>query len=297
LRKHQWDRALADSESAKRLAGTDKYLTLNCLQTRSDVLAMTGRLPQAEAGYQECLKLAPERATSVLVSQAWFVDRPRGDYDSALQKLDEAAKSEMIRQFLDRGRILVRLGQPDRALADFREVLERVKSRRNWFAIPDYLPRWLALMLGRGEAYLLKGDLDRALADSDEAVRFAPHSAEARLLRARVHDRRGKPDLADADRRQPRARLDARPARTAIAPGVERSLNHPRIRDAPQPPSRPALSQIRRPCRRSGTGDSTTQRQSRRGTREPSDGQGPLAQLNCFPATSASRARATQAAR
>jgi serine/threonine protein kinase len=78
---------------------------------------------------------------------------------------------------------------------------EPVDHRTDLFSLAEYYPRWLALMLGRGEAYLLKGDLDRALADSDEAVRFAPRSAEARLLRARVHGKRGKPDLAAADRR------------------------------------------------------------------------------------------------
>jgi Flp pilus assembly protein TadD len=56
-------------------------------------------------------------------------------------------------------------------------------------------------LLGRGEANLVKGDLEHALADADQAVHFAPSSAEARLLRARVHDKRGTTDLADADRR------------------------------------------------------------------------------------------------
>jgi len=44
--------------------------------------------------------------------------------------------------------------------------------------------------------------LDRALAESDEAVRFAPWSAEARSLRAQVQARRGKTDLAEADNRE-----------------------------------------------------------------------------------------------
>jgi len=59
--------------------------------------------------------------------------------------------------------------------------------------------RWLALLIGRGEAYLLKGDLDRALTESDQAVRFAPSSAEARLLRAQVHARREEKALAEID--------------------------------------------------------------------------------------------------
>jgi Tfp pilus assembly protein PilF len=56
-------------------------------------------------------------------------------------------------------------------------------------------------LLGRGEAYLAKGDLESALTDTDEAVRLAPASAEARLLRARIHEKRRSSALADADRR------------------------------------------------------------------------------------------------
>jgi len=164
---------------------------------------MAGRIESAEAAYREGLELDRGSEHAILRTRAWLVDRPRGDYDAALKKLDELARSSgMISQFLDRGLIYVRVGMPDRALADFNEVLNRVKPRRDWFAIPDWYPRRLALMLGRGEAYFQKGDLARALADSDEAVRFAPRSAEARLLRARIHQKRGKSDLAEADRRE-----------------------------------------------------------------------------------------------
>ena len=68
-------------------------------------------------------------------------------------------------------------------------------------------PCWLALLIGRGEAYLMKGELDLALADSDEAVKFAPRSHDARLLRARAREKRGEKDLAARDRREA-ARLE-----------------------------------------------------------------------------------------
>src|SRR5262245_44917939 len=107
----------------------------------------------------------------------------------------------MIIPLLYRGLIYARTGKADPALADFAEVVNRVKVRPDWFALPDFFPRRLALLLRRAEAYSLKGDLGRAQADSDDAVRFAPESADARLLRARVSDKRGKSDLAEADRR------------------------------------------------------------------------------------------------
>jgi tetratricopeptide (TPR) repeat protein len=201
-RKGQFDQAIADLETARNIPGLEKTLAANCLLGRGDCLIMAGRIELAEAAYAESVKLDPRRAYGVLVSRAWLVDRPRGDYDTALSKLDEVAKSGMIYQFLYRGLIYTRIGLPEKALADFTEVMTRAKVRGDWFAVPDYLCRWLALLIGRGEAYLLKGDLDRALAESDEAVQFAPWSAEARLLRAEVHAKRGKDDLAAADRRE-----------------------------------------------------------------------------------------------
>jgi tetratricopeptide (TPR) repeat protein len=227
VRKRQWDRALADFHEVTRRSLSDKFWAGAGLQSRADCLAMAGRIEQAEQAYQECLKLDPGRGHQVLVSRAWSIDRPRGDYDAALEKLDlVAAHSGMIFQFLERGLIHMRLGKPDSALADFNEVLNRVKARPDWFTAPDYHPRWLALMLGRGEAYLLKGDLDRAMADGNEAVRFAPRSAEARLLRARVYEKRGKADLAEDDRREA-ARLEPDPMLAMPEPRSPRGPNQP----------------------------------------------------------------------
>ena len=66
--------------------------------------------------------------------------------------------------------------------------------------VADYIVRRLAISIGRAEAYLQKGDLDHAFAEIDQAVQFVPSSREARLLRALIHSRRGKNDLAEVDR-------------------------------------------------------------------------------------------------
>ncbi len=200
-RKGRFDQAIADYETARSLPGLEKLVVGHCLLGRADCLLQAGRVALAEAAYEECLKFDPTRSYGVLVSRAWFIDRPRGDYDAALSRLDEVAKNGTIYQFLYSGLIYTRIGQAEKALADFSETLDRARVRGDWFAVPDYLCRWLALLIGRGEAYLLKGDLDRALAECDEAVRFAPWSAEAHRLRAEVHARRGKGDLAAVDRR------------------------------------------------------------------------------------------------
>jgi tetratricopeptide (TPR) repeat protein len=200
VRKAQFDRAIADFDAAARLAGTDKYLVAGCILNRADALAMSGRIDQAEAAYAEAIKVEPTRLHSNLLLRAWFIDRPRADYKKALDKLNETAGGAMVIQFLYRGLIHARLGQPDRALADFDEIARRMKVRTEWFSLPDYLPHRLAVSIGRTEAYLQKADLDRANAEIDDAVRLYPTSREARLLRAEVQSRRGKIDLAQADR-------------------------------------------------------------------------------------------------
>jgi serine/threonine protein kinase/lipoprotein NlpI len=207
-RKRMFDKAIADFEDGRKLSEGDKMWTGIFIHSRADCLAMAGRTDLALAGFKEAVALDPSRrGHPVLATHAWFIDRPNGNYDAALKKLDEAAKGGMIIQFLDRGLIYVRLEKPDAAIADFNEVIKRVKTRRDWFAIADYLPRWPALLIGRGEAFLLKGELDLALADSNEAVQFAPKSHEARLLRARIREKRGEKELANADRREA-ARLE-----------------------------------------------------------------------------------------
>ena len=56
-----------------------------------------------------------------------------------------------------------------------------------------------AVYLGRADAYVRKGDYDRALADYDEAIKLAPDTAIAFALRGEVHAKRGDYDGAIAD--------------------------------------------------------------------------------------------------
>jgi tetratricopeptide (TPR) repeat protein len=174
-RKRMVDRAIAEVETGRKFAHGDKALTALLVQIRADSLALSGRIDEATKGIAETVTLDPDRGHPVLAARAWFIDRPNGDDNAALKKLDETAKGGMIMPFLYRGLIYSRLEMPDRALAEFDEVIDRVKkTRREWFAIADYLVRWPALLIGRGETLLLKGKLDLALADANEAVQFAP---------------------------------------------------------------------------------------------------------------------------
>jgi tetratricopeptide (TPR) repeat protein len=200
-RKGNWDRAVADlDEEAKRVP----QMKASWLNAKASALALAGRYDQATAAYDEAMKAGGEGyMRGVLSSRGYYFDRPRGNYDEAIKNLNLAEHPVWPpNTYLHRGIIYARLGQPDRALADFKKLMAIAEDqRRDFFAMDDFVSRPLVFLLGRGEAYLLKGDLDRALADADEAVRFLPASAEARLLRARVHDKRGNSDLAAADRR------------------------------------------------------------------------------------------------
>jgi serine/threonine-protein kinase len=224
-RKGQWDRAVADfDEEAKRVPHRKAYLLI----AKAGALALAGRYDHAAATYDEARK-ADEGVVRVALScRGFYLDRSRGDYEEAIRNLNLAEHSVWPPNvYLYRGLIYARLGQPDRAMADFKKLMDIVEaSRGDFFAIDDFVSRPLVFRLGRDEAYLVKGDLEHALADTDEAVRFAPSSAEARLLRARVHDKRGTSDLADADRRAA-AQLVSDPIVAPPIPGQPGAGNRP----------------------------------------------------------------------
>lgn len=63
-------------------------------------------------------------------------------------------------------------GNTDKAIAAYTEAIGRD-------------PKYSYAYIGRGDAYLIKGDLDRALLDYDHAVRLDPNNDEA-TARAKV---------------------------------------------------------------------------------------------------------------
>jgi tetratricopeptide (TPR) repeat protein len=63
----------------------------------------------------------------------------------------------------------------------------------------DRNPRWFWPYNGRGEAFLQKGDVDRALADLNEAIRLKPDFEEALFGRCQAWRRKGESGRAMAD--------------------------------------------------------------------------------------------------
>ncbi len=217
----------------RRPTNVDAWLGRARFYARDDIKNWTGAIADAT----EAIRLDPQNAGAYELRA--HAKARSGDAHGAIADASEAIRLEPKRgdAYLLRGVVYNELGQWGHAIVDLDEAIRpRADSRAAEFAGPRTsrfhrgvesgqasarLVRERGLLpplaganaRGRGEAYLLKGDLDRALADSAEAVRFAPQSAEARLLRARVHDKRGKPDLAEADRRAA-ARLEPDPMLT-----------------------------------------------------------------------------------
>jgi tetratricopeptide (TPR) repeat protein len=200
-RKRDWVRSLEDFKEEMSRQHTTKANLLNAIGC---VLVQAGRLDEAETSFQESIKGNEGYRTGMLSCRAFYLHRVRGDYQAALKDLDSAAQYEWpLGTFLYRGVFHARMGKPDLALADFEKLLKIEQDRRrDFFGVEELIPRRLLFLLGRGEANFKKGNLEQAQADCDAAVRFAPKSAEARILRAQVHARRGLKALAEADLRE-----------------------------------------------------------------------------------------------
>jgi tetratricopeptide (TPR) repeat protein len=84
-----------------------------------------------------------------------------------------------------RGVAYYHTGDPDRAIADYNEVIRLNKDA--------------AAFINRGHAYTKKGDYDRALADLSEAIRLNPSSARPFNSRGHAYYRKGDYDRAIAD--------------------------------------------------------------------------------------------------
>jgi tetratricopeptide (TPR) repeat protein len=97
--------------------------------------------------------------------------------------------TSVVRSLVEEGQRAFRSHQYDQAIADFSNALNRQPQ-----------PAAAVLILRfRAEAYILKGELERALADSDKMVQLAPGNFRGYQVRGRVYRRKGQPDKAIAE--------------------------------------------------------------------------------------------------
>jgi tetratricopeptide (TPR) repeat protein len=99
-----------------------------------------------------------------------------GDFEEGIAQLDEAIRLDrQPKHYWRRGIAYRDLGMFDRSLADLNEL----------FRTPEY--RGGDYYTERGLTCLLKGDLDRAIADSAEMILLRPTAPEGYLIRAGTH--------------------------------------------------------------------------------------------------------------
>jgi tetratricopeptide (TPR) repeat protein len=84
----------------------------------------------------------------VVSCRGYYLDRCRGDFDEAIKNLTLAEHPIWPpNAYLDRGIIYARLGRPDRALADFKKLIEIVKDTRpEFFGLEDFVVRRLVFL-------------------------------------------------------------------------------------------------------------------------------------------------------
>lgn len=126
------------------------------------------------------------------------------------------------RGYVARGEHFAENGEQEFAMADYNQALAidpqlaRAYSKRAaiWVAYEEYdkaiedcttaegmAPHHDAFSI-RGDAYLKKGDFDRAISDYVTAKRFDANVAQAYLLRAKAHEAEGNDEQAAADRKR-----------------------------------------------------------------------------------------------
>jgi len=154
---------------------------------RADIFRRLGRVQEAISDLSTAIELRPKVG-------AIFYDRAGlwwefGEHQKALNDYSQAIKldPQMDVARLARANGWINKGELDLALADLEAVVKRH-------------PSWSEAYLSRGSLWLKKGDFERALADFDEAInRQTQNLALAYYSRAVVHSRKSDIDLAIDD--------------------------------------------------------------------------------------------------
>ncbi len=108
-------------------------------------------------------------------------------------KLDPSLGQEKANGWVELGEIMLRMGDPAAAVAEYDRVIER-HGRTTEIDASGF-----GAYLRRGEAFAAAGDHTRAEADFTRALELDPRCAEALAGRARVRSAQGRQDEAAAD--------------------------------------------------------------------------------------------------
>lgn len=187
-----------------------------------EYLAVKQDLGAAQSLFSKAIAANPTLATAWL-NRGVVYARQR-DYEQAITNYNEAEKLDpkLVDIYLNRGIAYTTIGMPEPAIQDYSRVVtlrpgdrdgwlnrghEYLKTRRFDRAITDFtqvlrLGDSFVARIGRGRAYWVVGNLNKAFDDFSAAIQLQPTSAIAYYYRARIYARYGQHDTAMADARK-----------------------------------------------------------------------------------------------
>ncbi|MCS7167869.1 MAG: tetratricopeptide repeat protein [Gemmatales bacterium] len=156
---------------------------LQKLRRPGDVLRELRTVLELQPGRREVLELTFQTA------------RQLGQYHLALEALEQILQldPDHLGMWFQKALLLQNMSRPQEALAALAEYEKRLDKKTR----PGLLPRPTPILLAaRGEIYRQLGQLDKALAALDEALKLNPQYGYAYSLRADVYWRMGKVEAA-----------------------------------------------------------------------------------------------------
>jgi tetratricopeptide (TPR) repeat protein len=165
-----------------------------------------------EAARYEAIAPEPDSWRSMTFISRATLYALQQQHDAALADFAQALRLDPTRAeiYVRRGQVWLAKREPDRALADFDEALRRDIGDRSFYSgvgmtqrderrTRDRTQHDSAAYLGRGQAWLQKGNFESALGEFDAAIRVNPGSPMLFAVRALARQERGDLDGAIAD--------------------------------------------------------------------------------------------------
>jgi tetratricopeptide (TPR) repeat protein len=180
--KGEQERAIADYTEAIRLRPDNAIALINRLKSYDKI----GEYNKAEQDEEEVIRLHPGLAPVLLILN----DDSSPSYED-IEPLTGAInlKPNNVDYFYRRARNYMRLGEYDKAIADWTDVI-RLRPEYSFYF--EY----------RGDAYVKKGDCEKAIADYTECIRLESKKPDAFEKRGNAYKALGQQDEAAADHKE-----------------------------------------------------------------------------------------------
>lgn len=167
------ERGLAFLDLARK-QGSSAYFLNNC----GNVLVQLGRLPEADAAFQQALELDPQYAEALLNRGNLYLHTKKPSQALALYEQALSLRSDFADAFANRGIALHAMGQMERAVESFEQATKRNNTNAMYFCA--YADLRMAL-----------GQLDAAQELIDRAIQLAPRSSLVQLSLGKLNAKKG----------------------------------------------------------------------------------------------------------